>query len=75
MKGQIDGVGTRPRLKAEGADKKALVDQTYDADKIPDLPAAIQLRATGCVVRRRSIFSPSVIGSFTAAPTLTDPSV
>ena len=43
VKGQIDGVGTRPRLKAEGADKKALVDQTYDADKIPDLPAAIQV--------------------------------
>jgi acetate kinase len=43
VKGQIDGVGTRPRLKAEGTDKKALIDQTYDADKIPDLPAAIQV--------------------------------
>lgn len=43
VKGQIDGVGTRPRLKAEGADKKTLIDQTYDADKIPDLPAAIQV--------------------------------
>jgi acetate kinase len=43
VKGQIDGVGSRPRLKAEGADKKILVDQTYSADKIPDLPAAIQV--------------------------------
>ena len=43
VKGQIDGVGTRPRLRAEGADKKALIDQTYAADKIPDLPAAIQV--------------------------------
>ena len=42
-KGQIDGVGSRPRLKAEGADKKPLIDQTYSADKIPDLPAAIQV--------------------------------
>ena len=42
-KGQVDGVGSRPRLKAEGADKKPLVDQTYSADKIPDLPAAIQV--------------------------------
>jgi acetate kinase len=43
VKGQIDGVGTRPRLKAEGADKKTLIDQTYGADKIPDLSAAIQV--------------------------------
>jgi acetate kinase len=42
VKGQVDGVGSRPRLKAEGADKKSLVDQTYSADKIPDLPAAIR---------------------------------
>jgi len=51
VKGQVDGVGTRPRLRAESADKKSLIDQTYDADKVPDLPAAIQvagdwLRAT-----------------------------
>jgi acetate kinase len=43
VKGQIDGVGSRPRLRAEGADKKSLVDQTYSADEIPDLPAAIQV--------------------------------
>jgi acetate kinase len=43
VKGQIDGVGTRPRLKAEGPDKKPLIDQTYGADKVPDLPAAIQV--------------------------------
>jgi acetate kinase len=43
VKGQVDGVGSRPRLRAEGADKKSLVDQTYSADKIPDLPAAINI--------------------------------
>src|SRR6516225_4569571 len=43
VKGQIDGVGTRPRLRAETPDKKSLIDQTYGADKIPDLPAAIQV--------------------------------
>jgi acetate kinase len=42
VKGQVDGVGTRPRLRAEGADKTSLVDQTYTPEKIPDLPAAIQ---------------------------------
>jgi acetate kinase len=42
-KGQVDGVGTKPRLKAEGPDKKPLIDQTYSADKVADLPAAIQV--------------------------------
>jgi len=41
VKGQVDGVGTRPRLKAEGLDKTPLIDQTFPPEKIPDLPAAI----------------------------------
>jgi len=43
VKGQVDGVGSRPRLRAEDANKKSLIDQTYGADKVPDLPAAIQV--------------------------------
>jgi acetate kinase len=43
VKGQVDGVGSRPRLRAETPDKKSLIDQTYGADKIPDLSAAIQV--------------------------------
>jgi len=43
VKGQVDGVGSRPRLRAEDAGKKSLIDQTYGADKVPDLPAAIQV--------------------------------
>ncbi|HEX4990251.1 MAG TPA: acetate/propionate family kinase [Candidatus Binatia bacterium] len=50
VKGQMDGVGTRPRLRATGSDKTALIDQTYPAEKIPDLPAAIQ--ETGDWLRR-----------------------
>jgi acetate kinase len=42
LKGQIDGIGTRPRLRAESADKTPLIDQSYAADQIPDLPAGIQ---------------------------------
>jgi acetate kinase len=41
IKGQIDGIGTRPRLVAEGNDKTSLVDKTYALDKVPDVPAAI----------------------------------
>ena len=42
VKGQMDGVGTRPRLRAEGADKTTLIDRTFAPEKVPDLPAAIQ---------------------------------
>src|SRR5262244_3752127 len=43
VKGQVDGVGSRPRLRAETPDKKSLINQTYSADEIPDLPGAIQV--------------------------------
>ena len=41
LKGQIDGIGTRPRLRAEGADKTPLIDETYEPQRVPDLPTAI----------------------------------
>ena len=45
VKGQIDGIGTRPRLRAEGADKKRLIDQAYAPDEVADLPTAILVTA------------------------------
>ena len=45
IKGQIDGIGTRPRLAAFASDKSPLIDQTYHADKVPDVPAAIAVVA------------------------------
>jgi acetate kinase len=50
VKGQMDGVGTRPRLRASSPGNTSLVDQTYPAEKIPDLPAAIN--ETGDWLRR-----------------------
>ena len=44
-KGQVDGIGTRPRLRANKADGQKLVDQTYDPKEIADLPSAT--RVTG----------------------------
>src|SRR3954454_15129291 len=41
IKGQADGIGSRPQLRAEGADKKSLINQTYDRTKMPDVPSAI----------------------------------
>src|SRR3712207_5980094 len=45
LKGQIDGIGTRPRLVAKASDKSALVDHAYAPDKVPDVPAAIAVVA------------------------------
>ena len=42
VKGQMDGIGTRPRLRAEGAGAESLIDRTYTPDEVRDLPAALQ---------------------------------
>jgi acetate kinase len=41
IKGQLDGIGTRPRLSAERNDRSSLVDKTYASKDIADVPAAI----------------------------------
>ncbi len=41
IKGQIDGIGTRPRLRAENRDGKPLIDQTYAPQEVADGAAAI----------------------------------
>jgi acetate kinase len=46
IKGQVDGVGTRPRLRAEDADKRQLVDQSYDPEQVKTVPAALQSAGT-----------------------------
>src|SRR5262252_5641828 len=41
IKGQFDGIGTRPRLRAEACDDKPVVDKTYTAQEIADVATAI----------------------------------
>jgi len=41
IKGQFDGIGTRPRLRAEARDGKPLIDKTYTAKEIADVATAI----------------------------------
>ena len=45
IKGQMDGIGTRPRLCAQGADRNVLIDRSYSPNDVTDLPAAIQATA------------------------------
>ena len=49
LKGQVDGVGVRPRLRAAKVDGSSAVDRTFPADEIPDLSAAIDV--TGAWLR------------------------
>src|SRR3954462_13291416 len=43
LKGQFDGIGTRPRLRATADGKAATVDQLFDLDKVPDVATAMQV--------------------------------
>src|SRR5271166_2911900 len=45
IKGQMDGIGARPRLRVTGADGARLVEREYGAGDIPDLPAAMHVAA------------------------------
>jgi acetate kinase len=46
VKGQIDGVGSRPRLRAEASDGATLVDRSFAAEEVANLPAAIHTLGT-----------------------------
>jgi acetate kinase len=43
IKGQMDGIGSRPRLRASGATGEALADRVYPIENVPDVPAALML--------------------------------
>jgi acetate kinase len=60
IKGQINGIGTRPRLRASGANGTSLVDREYDAAAIPDVPAALQ--SAGAWLREEQRMPPSAVG-------------
>jgi acetate kinase len=41
VKGQVDGIGSRPRLRASGAAGDTLADRAYPIESVPDVPAAL----------------------------------
>ncbi|MBR0901190.1 acetate/propionate family kinase [Bradyrhizobium liaoningense] len=43
IKGQVDGIGSRPRLRANGAGGDAMADRAYPIEAIPDVPAAMNV--------------------------------
>lgn len=45
IKGQIDGIGSRPRLRAGGAGGEKLADRAYPIENVQDVPAALKVAA------------------------------
>jgi acetate kinase len=60
IKGQIDGIGTTPRLCAATQDGAPLVDKSYPPNEIADVPAAIA--AAGHWLRDAHTIEPVAVG-------------
>ena len=45
IKGQMDGIGSRPRLRANGTGGDKLADRAYPIENVRDVPAALQVAA------------------------------
>jgi acetate kinase len=46
LKGQMDGIGSRPRLRATGPNGEKLADRAYPIESIPDVSAAMMVAGT-----------------------------
>jgi acetate kinase len=60
IKGQMDGIGTRPRLRVGAADGSVLVDRTYESNTVHDVSAA--LATAGAWLRDELRIDPIAIG-------------
>ena len=60
IKGQMDGIGSRPRLRAGGADSAPLADRAYPIESVPDVPAAMAI--AGGWLRDELRISPMAVG-------------
>ncbi len=60
LKGQIDGVGSRPRLRASAADGGVMVDRSCESDAVPDVTAA--LSTAGAWLKSELKIDPIAIG-------------
>jgi len=60
IRGQVDGIGTRPRLHASNAESAVAVDRTFRAEEIPDVPTA--LHQAGAWLREDQSIDPVAVG-------------
>jgi acetate kinase len=60
IKGKVEGIGTKPVLRAADATGKVLVDHTYSNETIADVPSALQ--AAGAWLRDELRIDPIAVG-------------
>jgi len=60
IKGQIDGIGSRPRLRANGVNGDPLADRAYPIESVSDIPAAMVI--AGGWLRDELRISPMAVG-------------
>jgi acetate kinase len=60
IKGQMDGIGSRPRLRASGEDGEPLADRAYPIETVPDVPAAMGI--AGGWLRDELRITPMAVG-------------
>lgn len=60
IKGQMDGIGSRPRLRASGEDGEPLAERAYPIESVPDIPAAMGI--AGGWLRDELRISPMAVG-------------
>ncbi len=60
VRGQMDGIGRQPRLRAHGADGAQLIEQHFEANDVPDVPSA--LHTAGAWLREQLEINPVAVG-------------
>jgi acetate kinase len=60
IKGQMDGIGVRPRLKAKGENGEPLADRAYPIESVPDIPSALSV--AGAWLRDELQINPIAVG-------------
>jgi acetate kinase len=60
IKGQMDGIGSRPRLRAAGVNGDTLAERAYPVENVADVPAA--LTVAGTWLRDELRISPLAVG-------------
>ena len=80
LKGQMDGIGSRPRLRASGPNGEPLADRAYPIETVADVPAAMSV--AGAWLRDELDIKPMAVGHRVvhggpdhARPVLIDPAV
>jgi acetate kinase len=60
IKGQVDGIGSRPKLRAVNGEAAVLVDRKYETDAVPDVTKALAI--AGAWLRDELRIKPRAVG-------------